>query len=459
MVGFIFLAIIALAFAAYLSGQRRGHKFQTFSDVQAHSRPAYHGAYVALWVGIPAFFFVLFFLLFKNTIIDSILRSNLSAEMIAGLDAQKILLLISEVKQIANGQVFGEPSEALLRTAETYKSLRSSANWAMVVVALTIALAGGAFALSRLRPRFRARHGVERILRWVMILCCLVAILTTAGIVFSLLFEASRFFKSVSPLEFFFGLNWEPQIAIREDQVASNGAFGAVPVFAGTILIAIIAMLVAIPIGLFSAIYLTEYASPKFRAWVKPLLEILAGIPTVVYGFFAVLIVAPAIRSAAASIGLEVAPNSALAAGAVMGVMIIPFVSSLSDDALAAVPASMREGSYGLGATKAETITQVLLPAALPGIMGGILLAVSRAIGETMIVVMAAGLIANLTANPLEGVTTVTVQIVTLLIGDTEFDSPKTLAAFALGLTLFVATLCLNVAALRIVQKYREKYD
>jgi phosphate transport system permease protein len=218
-------------------------------------------------------------------------------------------------------------------------------------------------------------------------------------------------------------------------------------------------MLVAIPIGLYSAIYLSEYANRKFRAVVKPLLELLAGIPTVVYGFFAVLTVAPAMRNFGEVIGIPIAPNSALAAGAVMGVMIIPFVSSLSDDAIAAVPRAMRDGSYAMGATKGETITKVLLPAALPGIMGGILLAVSRAIGETMIVVMAAGIIASLTANPLEPVTTVTVQIVTLLIGDTEFDNPKTLAAFALGLVLFVVTLALNVIALRIVRKYREQYE
>jgi phosphate transport system permease protein len=286
-----------------------------------------------------------------------------------------------------------------------------------------------------------------------------VAILTTLGIVVSLLYETLRFFDRVSVLEFFTGLNWEPQIPIREGQVTAGGAFGAIPVFWGTIMIALIAMFVATPIGLFAAIYLTEYASQRVRDVVKPLLEILAGIPTVVYGFFAVLTVAPAMRAFGETVGLEIAPNSALAAGAVMGIMLIPFISSLSDDAINAVPQSLRDGSYGLGATKGETITKILLPAALPGIMGGILLAVSRAIGETMIVVMAAGIIAALTLNPFEPVTTVTVQIVTLLIGDSEFDNPKTLAAFALGLVLFLATLALNVVALRIVQKYREQYD
>jgi phosphate transport system permease protein len=230
-------------------------------------------------------------------------------------------------------------------------------------------------------------------------------------------------------------------------------------VFVGTILIALIAMTIATPIGLLSAIYLVEFANERVRTVFKPMLEVLAGIPTVVYGFFAVLTVAPALRGFMQSIGVDMAPNSALVAGGVMGIMIIPFISSLSDDALRAVPAAMRDGSLAMGATHSETITRVLLPAALPGIMGGVLLAVSRAIGETMIVVMAAGLIATLTFNPLEAVTTVTVQIVTLLIGDSSFDDPKTLAAFALGLVLFLTTLCLNVAALRIVQKYREKYD
>jgi phosphate transport system permease protein len=292
-----------------------------------------------------------------------------------------------------------------------------------------------------------------------MIVCSVIAVLTTLGIILSLLLEAMRFFDSVSVFEFLFGLNWEPQIALRADQSVAGGAFGAIPVFAGTLLIAGIALLVAVPIGLASAVYLTEYAHSSFRAVIKPIIEILAGIPTVVYGFFAILVVAPAMRDFGVMIGFDIAPNSAIAAGAVMGIMIIPFISSLSDDAIAAVPQAMRDGAYALGATRGETIVGVLLPAALPGIVGGVLLAASRAIGETMIVVMAAGIIANLTANPFEPVTTVTVQIVTLLIGDSEFDNPKTLAAFALGLVLFLVTLFLNVIALRVVQKYREQYE
>jgi phosphate transport system permease protein len=273
------------------------------------------------------------------------------------------------------------------------------------------------------------------------------------------LFEALRFFKAVPVSEFLFGLQWSPQIAIRADQVGASGAFGAVPVFVGTLLITLIAMVMAVPIGLLSAIYLSEYAHRKFRDVAKPLLEILAGIPTVVYGFFAALMVAPFVRRAGEYFGLDVASESALAAGLVMGIMIIPFVSSLSDDVINAVPQSLRDGAYSLGATQSEAIKHVVLPAALPGIVGSILLAVSRAIGETMIVVMAAGLAANLTLNPLKAVTTVTVQIVTLLVGDQEFDSPKTLAAFALGLVLFLVTLVLNIIALHVVRRYREQYE
>jgi len=289
--------------------------------------------------------------------------------------------------------------------------------------------------------------------------CAGLAILITLGIVFSLVFESARFFRSVPVTEFLFGLQWSPQMALRPDQVGSSGAFGAIPVFAGTLLITSIAMAIALPVGLLSAIYMSFYASHGMRSSVKPLLEILAGIPTVVYGFLAVLLVAPFVRSAGARFGLDIASESALAAGLVMGIMIIPFVSSLSDDAISAVPQALRDGALGLGATPSEMIRSVVLPAALPGIMGGFLLAVSRAIGETMIVVMAAGLAANLTLNPLEAVTTVTVQIVSLLTGDQAFDSPKTLSAFALGLTLFLVTLGLNAVALIFVRRYREKYD
>jgi phosphate transport system permease protein len=347
----------------------------------------------------------------------------------------------------------------LQAAAEHYNNLVSTSHAALTTVVLCLAIGAGAFTLTRIKAQQRARNTVESILTGMLIFCSSIAILTTLGIVLSVLFESIRFFQDIPITHFLFGLEWSPQTAIREDQVGSSGAFGAVPLFAGTMLISFIAMVVAVPIGLLSAIYLSEYSGPTFRAIAKPLLEILAGIPTVVYGFFAALIVAPAIRDAGGIIGLDVASESALAAGLVMGIMIIPFVSSLSDDVINAVPQAMRDGAYGLGATQAETIRKVIFPAALPGIVGGVLLAVSRAIGETMIVVMAAGLSANLTANPLEAVTTVTVQIVTLLTGDQEFDSSKTLAAFALGLMLFVTTLVLNVIALHVVRKYREQYE
>jgi phosphate transport system permease protein len=459
MIGYLLFGIIALSVFSYLLGRRRAVAAVAGRENELHSRPAYHGAFVAAWVGIPSLLLVLIWLTLQGPVIDQLLLASLPPGTTDGMDPGQIGLMLSEIKSVAAGNIFGEPSLVVQEGAERYQRWQSIARWAMIAAAFSVALLGLVLASRRISPEFRARHGAERILSGVMIACSLLAILTTLGILFSLLFEALRFFELVSPLEFFFGLNWEPQIPIREGQVTAGGAFGAIPVFAGTLLISAIAMMVAIPIGLFSAIYLTEYAKPKVRAVIKPVLEMLAGIPTVVYGFFAVLVFAPAIRDFGERIGVPIAPNSALAAGAVVGIMIIPVIMSLSDNAIAAVPHAMRDGSYAIGATKGETITKVLLPAALPGIMGGILLAVSYAIGETMIVVMAAGIIASLTANPLEPVTTVTVQIVTLLTGDVEFDNAKTLAAFALGLVLFVVTLSLNVLALHIVRKYREQYE
>jgi phosphate transport system permease protein len=459
MIGYVLLAIVALSLVSYYLGRRRAVASVGGRQSELHSRSNYHGAFVAAWVGIPAILLVLTWLALQGPVIDQLLLLSLPVGTTDGMDKGQISLLLSEIKSVAAGNIFGEPSLVVREAAERYQRWQTIARYAMVAMAFSLALLGLFIASSRISPQFRARHGAERIMTGLMIACSLIAILTTLGIVLSLLIEALRFFDRVSPLEFFFGLNWEPQIPIREGQVTAGGAFGAIPVFAGTLLIAFIAMAVAVPIGLYAAVYLTEYAHPKVRATIKPVMELLAGIPTVVYGFFAVLTVAPALRNFGEIIGIPIAPNSALAAGGVMGIMIIPFISSLSDDAIAAVPRSMRDGSYAMGATKGETITKVLLPAALPGIMGGVLLAVSRAIGETMIVVMAAGIIATLTANPFEPVTTVTVQIVTLLIGDTEFDNPKTLAAFALGLVLFVVTLALNVLALHIVRKYREKYE
>ena len=308
------------------------------------------------------------------------------------------------------------------------------------------------------KPR-KAGRGGDRAIVAVLVASSLMAVAVTVGIVFSLAFETFRFFQMVPISEFLFGTHWSPQTAIRADQVGSGGAFGAVPLITGTLLISAIAMAVATPLGLASAIYLAEYARPRTRSLVKPLLEILAGIPTVVYGFFAALMIAPLIRWAGTGAGLEVASESALAAGLAMGIMIVPLISSLSDDVINAVPQSLRDASYGIGATQSETIRKVILPAAMPGIAGSLLLATSTAIGETMIVVMAAGMAANLTLNPLEAVTTITVQIVALLTGDQEFESAKTLSAFALGMLLFTVTLFLNVIAQKIVNHFREQYD
>jgi len=335
----------------------------------------------------------------------------------------------------------------------------SSSRYILFTISILIFIFTAVITFKKIKHEFKARDKLEKIIELFLLACSTLAILVTIGIVLSVIFESNRFFSAIPISDFLFGTHWSPQMPIREDQAGSAGAFGAVPLFTGTFLIAFIAMCIAGPIGLMSAIYLSEYASKKVRDIVKPLTEILAGIPTVVYGFFAVVVVAPFIRDTGNHFGLEIASESALAAGLVMGVMIIPFVSSISDDVINAVPQNLKNGSLGLGATKSETIKRVIIPAALPGIIGGLLLAVSRAIGETMIVVMAAGMSANLTANPFEAVTTVTVQIVVLLVGDQEFDSPKTLAAFALGLVLFIMTLILNYIALHIVRKYREQYE
>ena len=369
-------------------------------------------------------------------------------------------LFMADARRIADGRIASRTSPALEAAAASLVATETLIRRTVAALVIILAIAG--FAVSRLQitPNFRARNRVELLILVVLFLSSVIAILTTVGIVASLLFESLRFFREVPLQEFLFGLQWSPQIAIRADQVGQSGAFGAVPLFAGTALITLIAMVVAVPIGLFSAIYLSEYAGNRFRQIAKPLLEILAGIPTVVYGFFALLTVGPFIRGIFGAIGFEdVVTQSALSAGLVMGVMIIPFISSLSDDVINSVPQTLRDGAYAMGATKSETIRQVVLPAALPGIVGAVLLAISRAVGETMIVVMAAGQGANLTANPLEAVTTITVQIVMLLTGDQEFDSVKTLSAFALGLVLFILTLIMNIIALRVVRRYREKYD
>jgi phosphate transport system permease protein len=375
------------------------------------------------------------------------------------IDAFSRSAILGEARAIASGSQAGAFNPLSQGLVEPYRAALDKYGIAGAVLALVLAFAGGAYAFTRVRPDFRARTRVERLVMASLLIASLIAIITTVGIVASLLWESFRVFSMVNPIDFLFGTKWSPQSAAMG--YGNDDAFGAVPLFWGTIFIgAIIAMIVAIPLGLMSAIYLTQYASPPVRKWMKPTLEMLAGVPTVVYGYFAALTIAPALRDFAVMIGIHGASSeSALAAGLVMGVMIIPFVSSMADDSIAAVPQSMRDGSLAMGATTSETITRVLIPAALPGVVGGVLLAVSRAIGETMIVVMAAGLAANLTANPFASVTTVTTQIVQLLTGDQEFDSAKTLAAFALGLVLFLVTLLLNIIALAVVKKYRESYE
>ena len=457
----LLIVLLTLCGFAYYVGRRRA--FAVAGDASQirnlHSRPIYYGALVALWCGIPALILFALWLAFESSIITQIVISDLP-ENIRSQTAAELNLFVNQIKNIVSGNIVsGKITPAMQAAADHYHSLQTTSKAALAVVVISIAMLGLLVVRTKISPTLRARNAVEKLIQYILIACSTIAIFTTIGIVLSVLYEAIRFFKVIPITEFLFGLQWSPQMAIRADQVGSSGAFGAVPVFLGTALISAIAMLVAVPIGLMSAIYLSEYANKKFRAIAKPLIEILAGIPTVVYGFFAALTVAPFIRETGGVLGLDVSSESALAAGLVMGIMIIPFVSSLSDDFINAVPQSLRDGAYSLGATRSETIKQVVLPAALPGIVGGVLLAVSRAIGETMIVVMAAGLAAKLTLNPLETVTTVTVQIVTLLVGDQEFDSPKTLAAFALGLLLFVVTLILNVIALYVVRKYREQYE
>src|SRR4051812_33622104 len=456
--GLALFAILVVAIAAGWTGFARGRRLRTVGRL--HSLPIYHGAYAALWAAIPALLLLAAWAPFQSQMVNRAVLASPEGRALPNFDMQRESIM-SEAQEIADGerdQGFNAQSATLAPRIRSEQQ-----RYALIggVATILVALAAAALAIRRTKPQFRARTGVER---WVMIMlfaASLIAILTTLGILLSLMFESLRFFRLYPVNSFIFGTEWSPQTAIRADQAGSSGAFGSIPLLWGTFFIgAIIAMIVAVPLGLMSAIYLTQYAPARLRTWLKPILEILAGIPTVVYGYFAALTVAPMVRDLGLSLGVTSASSeSALAAGSVMGIMIIPFVSSMADDSIAAVPQAMRDGSLAMGATKSETIRKVLLPAALPGVMGGVLLAVSRAIGETMIVVMAAGLAANLTANPFASVTTVTTQIVSLLTGEQEFDSPKTLAAFALGLSLFLITLLLNLIALHIVRRYREQYE
>ena len=457
----LLIVLLALSTLGYYIGRRRAFSVagDTANVKNLHSRPTYYGSLTALWCGIPALLLFGFWLAFESSIITHLVVADLP-EAMRNLPEARLNLIVNDIRNLVSGNIVSaEINPVMQAAADHYRSLQTTSNAALAVVAISMAIVGLVIVRAKIKPKLRARNVVEQAIKYILIICSTIAIFTTIGIVLSVLYESIRFFKAIPITEFLFGLEWSPQMAIRADQVGSSGAFGAVPVFVGTALISGIAMCVAVPIGLMSAIYLSEYANKKFRTVAKPLIEILAGIPTVVYGFFAALTVAPFIRNTGHMLGLGISSESALAAGLVMGIMIIPFVSSLSDDFINAVPQALRDGAYSLGATQSETIKQVILPAALPGIVGGVLLAVSRAIGETMIVVMAAGLAANLTLNPLETVTTVTVQIFNLLIGDQEIDSPKTLAAFALGLLLFLVTLLLNVIALHVVRKYREQYE
>ena len=465
----LILAFIALfSFSCFFFGKSQIKKIAYSQKFKPKALPHFYGFYLSLWCALPALLIVLLWSIFEPFIVKYLIISGLEKISINSIDPDQLNLIYQKIKAFYFGNFTGIASEQIKKGAEQYGHFLSMAQGAKVVLVLTLVIGFALVAYKKIQNNTHAREGVEFIFKIVLISCSVVAVLTTAGIIFSLLLESIKFFSQINFFDFLFGLGWSPQKAFVSDTSVAlsakeakelSKAFGAVPLFAGTGFIAFIAMCVSVPIGLFSGIYLAEYATPSVRKFGKPIIEILAGIPTVVYGFFAALTVGPFIKTIGESLGLAVSSESALAAGLVMGVMIIPFISSLSDDVINAVPQSLREGSYALGATKSETIKKVVLPAALPGIIGSILLAVSRAIGETMIVVMAAGLAAKLTINPLDSTTTITTQIVMILVGDQEFTSAKTQAAFALGLTLFVMTLILNFIALRAVNKYREKYD
>ncbi len=473
----LFITLLAGAPIAYFFAQRKAFSFvSSGTPTKLSALPRYYGYVVAIWTVFPALTIFTIWSIFETNIIVYLLAirfEDLSGSVVPiraivdeihlfvvrGLDTNLIN------KNLANKAIYEHISTLYTHYSFYNRILKLSFSSALVFLGFSLSYA-------HIKAHYNARNHFERIVIYILSTCALIAILVTLGIVFSVFFESIQFFSQVSLIEFLFGTHWSPQIAMHEGQMGSSGAFGAVPLFWGTLFISVIALLIAIPLGLFSAIYLSEYASKRMRFYVKPILEVLAGIPTVVYGFFAALTVGPMmrdfgywLREFGVNLDIEIFANltvsseSALAAGLVMGMMIIPFVLSLSDDVISAVPESLRDGSLAMGATKAETVWQVIVPAALPGIVGSFLLATSRAIGETMIVLMAAGVAANLSANPLDTVTTVTTQIVTLLTGDQAFDNVKTLAAFALGLGLFITTLLLNIIALQVVKKYREQYE
>lgn len=482
----LLIIVLALGIVGWVLGAWRARASVGGKISALHSRPGYYGAYVLLWTALPALFLVILWAAIAPPVINSLVTARLPAP-IQEASAQARTLTMSTVRLIEKGLGQLAPEE-LARTADpatdikallmskgvplavapepyaveaaSYQlALKRSSRLLVTLSALGLALLGLAFGYLRVGPKLRSRNAVESVALAGLLGCSLVAILTTLGIVLSMLFESIHFFSIVPITDFLFGTVWDPRFSAAGSGGASGGEFGLLPLLWGTLYISFVALMVAAPVGLFSAIYMSEYASSRVRMTAKPLLEILAGIPTIVYGFFALVTFGPLLRDLGALAGLSISASSVLTAGLVMGVMLIPFVSSLSDDIINAVPQSLREGSYGLGATQSETIKRVVLPAALPGIVGAVLLAASRAIGETMIVVLAAGIAPNLTLNPFEPVTTITVKIVSQLTGDLEFNSPQTLVAFALGLTLFIFTLALNIYALYIVRKYREQYE
>ncbi|KKC37320.1 ABC transporter permease [Devosia epidermidihirudinis] len=450
--------LLVLLGIAYQVGWSRSRNLATPNGVKVHSRPQYHGSLVAIWTLVPTLIILALWGYFGPDIVRSFAVSQIPADVIGGLDQMGLNNAVLRLQSIASGYgVTGELAPYEQAAGESLRSFQLLTSLLVAGVAIAAGIAALLFARSRITARLRARNSVERIVNLALLACSGVAILTTLGIVASLLTEAIRFFTFINPIDFFFGTVWNPKFS---STVAGDyGQYGLLPLLSGTLMVAAIAMLVAVPVGLMAAIYLSQYAPRQLRAVAKPLIEILAGIPTIVYGFFALVTVGPFLRDAGAAIGISVSATSALTAGIVMGIMIIPFISSLSDDILNQVPRTLRDGAYGLGATQSETIRNVLLPAALPGIVGAFLLAVSRAIGETMIVVLAAGNSPILRGTPLEPVSTITVSIVNQLTGDTDFAGPQSLVGFALGLTLFVMTLLLNIVALYIVRRFREQYE
>ncbi|WP_341744223.1 phosphate ABC transporter permease subunit PstC [Azonexus hydrophilus] len=452
------IALLVLAALAYQMGLVRGRGVASLAGPRAtHSRPGYHGALAILRAALPAFAIYVLWVIFGNQIVHTLVLGTIPTEFLPQ-DAMQQKVLLQRLANIATGfGVLGEAQPYEMAAADAMRHYQGLGQVLVAALMATVAALGLFWSWRTTTAETRARNKVERAINIALIFCSAVAILTTVGIVMSMLGESLRFFQMISPSDFFFGTVWNPRFATTGAEGQSG--FGMLPLMGGTLLISFIAMLVAIPVGLMTAIYMAEYASNRVRSLVKPVVEVLAGIPTIVYGFFALVTVGPLLSALGAGIGLDIRATSALTAGVVMGIMIIPFISSLSDDIITQVPKTMRDGSLALGGTKSETIVKVVLPAALPGIVGAILLALSRAIGETMIVVLAAGNSPVLTANPFEAVSTVTVSIVNQLTGDQDFASAQSLVAFALGLTLFVMTLILNVIALVIVRKYREQYE